>query len=111
MTRSLRGRTAIVGTGRSRVGRVPGRSPLLLAADAARAALADAGLQKTDIDGVLASPALAAPFHALPAVAFERARACRYQGQSRLLLIRYQASNNIVRGVMANLTPRILSDY
>ena len=63
MKRTLRGQTAIIGTGRSQVGRAPGRSPLLLAADATRAALADAGLAKTDIDGVLASPALAAPFH------------------------------------------------
>jgi acetyl-CoA acetyltransferase len=60
---TLRGRTAIVGSGLSRVGRVPGRSPLLLAADAARAALADAGLQKTDVDGVLACTAFASPFH------------------------------------------------
>ena len=63
MTRTLRGQAAIIGTGRSQVGRVPGRSPLPLAADATRAALADAGLQKADLDGVLACSAFAAPFH------------------------------------------------
>ena len=63
MSRSLRGKAAIIGTGRSQVGRVPGRSPLLLAADATRTALADAGLRKTDVDGVLACSALASPFH------------------------------------------------
>ena len=63
MSRTLRGEAAIIGTGRSQVGRVPGRSPLHLAADATRAALADAGLQKTDLDGVLACSAFASPFH------------------------------------------------
>ena len=63
MKRTLRGRTAIIGSGLSAVGRVPGRSPLLLAADATRAALADAGLKKGDLDGVLACTAFAAPFH------------------------------------------------
>src|SRR3954447_10177922 len=60
---SLRGRTAIIGSGISAVGRVPGRSPLHLAADATRAALADAGVQKHEIDGVLACSAFASPFH------------------------------------------------
>src|SRR5262245_15637342 len=59
----LRGKTCIVGAGLSRVGRVPGRSPLLLAADAAGAALADAGIAKDQIDGVLAGSAFSSPFH------------------------------------------------
>ena len=42
---TLRGKTAVIGVGLSEVGRVPGRSPLLLAADAARKALADAGIR------------------------------------------------------------------
>ncbi len=62
-SRNLRGRAAIVGAGRSAVGRVPGRSVLALAADAAKAALADAGIERGAIDGVLASSAFAAPFH------------------------------------------------
>ncbi|MGN6310013.1 MAG: thiolase C-terminal domain-containing protein [Xanthobacteraceae bacterium] len=60
---SLRGQVAIVGIGLSPVGKVPGRSPLWLAAAAAKQALADAGMQKSEIDGVLASPAMAAQFH------------------------------------------------
>ena len=60
---TIRGSAAIVGAGRSAVGRVPGRTPLALAADAAKAALADAGIARGRIDGVLTSVAFAAPFH------------------------------------------------
>jgi acetyl-CoA acetyltransferase len=60
---SLRGQVAIIGIGLSPVGKVPGRSPLWLAAAAAKQALTDAGIQKSEIDGVLASPAMAAQFH------------------------------------------------
>lgn len=60
---TLRGKTAVIGAGLSEVGRVPGRSPLLLAADAARKALADAGIRRDQVDGVLASSAFASPFH------------------------------------------------
>jgi acetyl-CoA acetyltransferase len=63
MSATLRGRTAIVGAGLSATGRVPGRSPLRLAADASLAALDDAGLRRDQIDGVLACPAFASPFH------------------------------------------------
>ena len=47
----------------SAVGKVPGRSPLSLAAEAARNALADAGVAKSAVDGVLSSHAFASPFH------------------------------------------------
>ena len=60
---TIRGSAAIVGAGRSAVGRVTGRTPLALAAAAAKAALADAGIARGRIDGVLASVAFAAPFH------------------------------------------------
>ena len=60
---SLRGKVAVIGIGQSPVGKVPGRSPLWLAADAARKAIADAGLKKSQIDGVLSSHAFASPFH------------------------------------------------
>jgi acetyl-CoA acetyltransferase len=60
---SLRGKVAVIGIGQSPVGKVPGRSPLWLAADAARKAIADAGLAKSDVDGVLSSHAFASPFH------------------------------------------------
>jgi acetyl-CoA acetyltransferase len=61
--RSIRGETAIVGAGRSDVGRVPGKSVMALASQAAKAALADAGIERSEIDGVLSSVAFAAPFH------------------------------------------------
>jgi acetyl-CoA acetyltransferase len=61
--RSIRGQTAIVGAGRSDVGRVPGRSVMSLASQAAKNALADAGVERSQIDGVLCSSAFAAPFH------------------------------------------------
>lgn len=60
---TLRGKVAVIGIGMSPVGRVPGKSPLWLAADAARKALADAGIQKQAVDGVLSSHAFASPFH------------------------------------------------
>jgi hypothetical protein len=41
--RSIRGQVAIVGAGRSDVGRVPDKSVMALASQAAKAALADAG--------------------------------------------------------------------
>ncbi len=47
---------AIVGIGESRVGKVPDRSALQLQADAAQAALADAGLSMSDVDGLLTTP-------------------------------------------------------
>src|SRR3954468_4777904 len=60
---TLRGKVAVVGIGMSPVGKVPGRSPLWLAANAAKKALADAGLDKSDVDGVLSCHAFASPFH------------------------------------------------
>src|SRR4051812_17282791 len=60
---SLRGKVAVIGIGQSAVGKVPGRSPLWLAADAARRAIANAGLAKSQIEGVLSSHAFASPFH------------------------------------------------
>ncbi|MBR1203011.1 MULTISPECIES: thiolase C-terminal domain-containing protein [unclassified Bradyrhizobium] len=60
---SLRGKVAVIGIGMSAVGKVSGRSPLSLAAEAARNALADAGISKSEVDGVLSSHAFASPFH------------------------------------------------
>ncbi|MCC8980942.1 thiolase C-terminal domain-containing protein [Bradyrhizobium acaciae] len=60
---SLRGKVAVIGIGLSAVGKVPGRSPLSLATEAARNALADAGIDKSEVDGVLSSHAFASPFH------------------------------------------------
>jgi len=64
MSRStLRGKVAVIGIGQSPTGKVPGRSPLWLAAAAAAKALADCGLPKSAVDGVLSSHAMASPFH------------------------------------------------
>ncbi|WP_338157489.1 thiolase C-terminal domain-containing protein [Bradyrhizobium elkanii] len=60
---TIRGKVAVIGIGMSPTGKVPGRSPLALAADASLKAIRDAGLAKSDVDGVLCSHAFASPFH------------------------------------------------
>lgn len=52
MTWSLRGKHAVAGIGFSDLGKVPGYSPLELAAWATSEALEDSGLQLSDIDGL-----------------------------------------------------------
>jgi acetyl-CoA acetyltransferase len=52
----MRQRAALIGIGESRVGRVPDRSALELQADAALAAVADAGIRFSDIDGLITTP-------------------------------------------------------
>lgn len=64
MIDSLRGSTAIVGTGHSALGKVPGWSSLELMAQATRAALDDAGITLDEIDGVCASTL----YHFLPSL-------------------------------------------
>ncbi|HEX6959403.1 MAG TPA: acetyl-CoA acetyltransferase [Ferrovibrio sp.] len=59
---SLRGRTAIVGIGGAGWGEAPGRSAIELLGDAALAAIADAGLELKDIDGLCAATST----HAFP---------------------------------------------
>ncbi len=49
----LRGRSAIVGVGTTEQGELPGRSADEIAVDALGLALADAGLQKGDLDGLI----------------------------------------------------------
>lgn len=51
-TMTMRDKTAIVGVGVSRFGRFPDESPLKLAVEAFKAALADAGLGRDEVDGV-----------------------------------------------------------
>ena len=62
-TKTIRGKAAIIGAGTSPLGKVPGRSPLWLAAEATKQAMADAGLEKGDIDGILCGHSFASPFH------------------------------------------------
>lgn len=51
----LRGSAAIVGVGHGGLGEAPGRSHLDIIADATHAALADAGLKLSDVDGVFSA--------------------------------------------------------
>ena len=51
----LRGNTAVVGIGGAGWGEAPGRSALELMGEAALAAVADAGLELKDIDGLCAA--------------------------------------------------------
>ena len=55
--------TCIVGIGESRCGKVPERSALQLQSDAARAALDDAGLTLSDIDGLITTPVRVEPWN------------------------------------------------
>ncbi len=57
----LRSRGAIVGVGESALGVVPNRSSHSLAAEAVIAALADAGLAKEDVDGLVTMPSFTEP--------------------------------------------------
>ena len=63
---SLRGQVALVGAADTAVGSLPDRSPMELCVEAALAALADAGLSKNDVDGVITCNAMAQPmlYHA-----------------------------------------------
>ena len=58
---SLRGQVAIVGAADTAVGKLPGATPMALAAQAALAAIEDAGLGLQDVDGLVTCNAMAAP--------------------------------------------------
>lgn len=62
MTHAIRGRTAVVGIGSAGVGEAPGNSAIELLGKAAIAAVADAGLKLSDIDGIFAATST----HAFP---------------------------------------------
>ena len=66
LDKSLRGKVAIVGVADTEVGVLPGRTPMELGVEAALAAIADAGLEKNDIDGLVTCNAMAQPmmYHA-----------------------------------------------
>jgi acetyl-CoA acetyltransferase len=66
---NLRDKTAIVGVGYTPQGKVPGRSSLSFHLEAARNAIADAGLKIQDIDGLLIQPTMADPSVTAPLVA------------------------------------------
>jgi acetyl-CoA acetyltransferase len=79
---SLKNKIAIVGVGESDIGRVPHMTGLGLNAQAAKRALDDAGLQISDIDGVLTAYSFTEPYFMLGSVL------CEYLG----LKPRYNAS-------------------
>jgi acetyl-CoA acetyltransferase len=54
----LRGAAAIVGLGITPQGKVYGNTPLGFAVDAVQLALADAGIERSDVDGLLLNPGL-----------------------------------------------------
>jgi acetyl-CoA acetyltransferase len=58
---ALRNKAAIVGVGASRQGTIPGSTSVSLAIEAFKAALADSGLGKHDIDGLLTMPGTTSP--------------------------------------------------
>ncbi len=58
----LRGRVAIVGAADTEVGVLPGRSPTRLCVEAALHALADAGLGKDEVDGLVTCNSMAEPY-------------------------------------------------
>jgi acetyl-CoA acetyltransferase len=66
MDAQLRGKVAIVGAADTEVGVLPGRTPMELCVDAALAALEDAGLEKSAVDGLVTCNAMAQPmlYHA-----------------------------------------------
>jgi acetyl-CoA acetyltransferase len=66
MNKSLRGKVAIVGVADTEVGVLPGHTPMELGVEAALAAIADAGLGKNDVDGLVTCNAMAQPmmYHA-----------------------------------------------
>ena len=59
--KQLRGKVAFIGAADTRVGVLPGRTPMELCAEASLKAIADAGLDKSDVDGVITCNAMAQP--------------------------------------------------
>ncbi|MET7397982.1 thiolase family protein [Dactylosporangium sp. NPDC005572] len=54
-------KASIAGVGASRQGKLPGETAISLATEAFTAALADAGLEKSDVDGLLTMPGSSSP--------------------------------------------------
>ncbi len=63
---ALRGAVAVAGIADTEVGKLPGKSPTALCAEAALAALADAGLERASVDGLVTCNSMAEPrmYHA-----------------------------------------------
>ncbi len=59
---SIRGQTAFVGAADTEVGKRPGTTPMQLTVEAGLRALADAGLDKSDVDGLITCNTMAEPY-------------------------------------------------
>ncbi|EEB80289.1 hypothetical protein GPB2148_3105 [marine gamma proteobacterium HTCC2148] len=57
----MRGKVAFIGAADTEVGKLPGRTPMELCAEAALKAIDDAGLKKSDVDGLLSCSSMAQP--------------------------------------------------
>jgi acetyl-CoA acetyltransferase len=68
---TVRNKAVIIGVGESDIGRVPGMTGLGLNAQAARRAIADAGLRPSDIDGLLTAYSFTEPYFMLGSVLAE----------------------------------------
>jgi len=66
MKHPLRGATAVIGVGQGGLGEAPGRTPLEIMAEAVKAALDDAGLRLSQVDGLFAG----SPAHLMPTLSF-----------------------------------------
>ncbi len=73
----LRGATAIAGLGITPQGRVYGTNAIGFAADAVRLALDDAGLARTDLDGLLVNPGLTWTDHGMGSFQLQQALGLR----------------------------------
>jgi acetyl-CoA acetyltransferase len=69
MVKELRGKTAIVGIGQAGLGKAEGFSEVEILAEAARLAVADAGLKMSDIDGITTA-SVTAPMWAMPVIEY-----------------------------------------
>src|SRR5262245_59959132 len=58
---SLRNQVALVGVGATEQGKLAGETPISLATEAFKRAIADAGLRKEQIDGLLTMPGTTSP--------------------------------------------------
>ncbi|GAA4728270.1 thiolase family protein [Nocardioides endophyticus] len=67
----MRGLVSIVGVGESRIGKVPDTTGLGLTAEAAKNAIEDAGIDKSEIDGLLTAYSFTEPYFMLGSVMCE----------------------------------------
>ena len=67
----LRGLISVVGVGESRIGKVPDSTGLGLTAEAAKNAIEDAGIDKSEIDGLLTAYSFTEPYFMLGSVMCE----------------------------------------